>query len=471
MKKMIILISVLACYALAADYFSIYNAKGALVEKLESQRDSSVEISDVYKKNGPIYIYKKNDRYKNKNLNVRIDTTLFVKKESLKKNDFWIEIEKNQNFLLCFESSNYYSSSLKGESVNDSCVLFEGIPLVGSSYVSVEDIDGKELYKVNIAIGMKFIDLTRSKHRLGFYGNDYELKVNRIYGDSVLDMKNRIYPDPERIVSLNDKYLVDTYLATNCEIASVLSDEISINPKLTNKERNEISKSWAKRKRDVKGNKCSVNDTAANTLTLYQAIMYANYRSLKDGLKPYYKFEKTNRKSNVILAEGKYVISLLNFDKSDETNVMVTVDELSDGYRLPYYDEWMVFARAGDLNNRSIWGNAESVEKVLEYAWIGDKTSNLYASKPVGLLKPNKYGLYDVFGLTGEFVLFEKNNPFKNHYKTPSCLKGGNLKTRLEKSLYEAHVFPYWKSLNYGYSDFNFGASLGGVRLVRKLKK
>ncbi|MBQ5610279.1 MAG: hypothetical protein IIU83_01635 [Fibrobacteraceae bacterium] len=27
-------------------------------------------------------------------------------------------------------------------------------------------------------------------------------------------------------------------------------------------------------------------------------------------------------------------------------------------------------------------------------------------SKPVGLLKPNGYGLYDVFGLVEEFVLF-----------------------------------------------------------------
>ena len=61
-------------------------------------------------------------------------------------------------------------------------------------------------------------------------------------------------------------------------------------------------------------------------------------------------------------------------------------------------------------------------------------------------------------------------NPFKRQGNAPSCLKGGDLKTRMRHSANEIYIEPYWKWLNYGYGQPNFGGAIGGFRLVRRLK-
>ena len=94
----------------------------------------------------------------------------------------------------------------------------------------------------------------------------------------------------------------------------------------------------------------------------------------------------------------------------------------------------------------------------------------LYASKPVGMLNANGYGLYDVFGLVDEFVLFPGQNPFKIMRDSPSCLKGGNYRVQLSLDENKMYIDPYWKSINFGYSKVNFGFQSGGFRLVRKVK-
>ena len=133
----------------------------------------------------------------------------------------------------------------------------------------------------------------------------------------------------------------------------------------------------------------------------------------------------------------------------------------------------MIFARGGDLTNDAPWGDSSAnVEQALEYAWFGVKESEIdfkNDSKPVGLLKPNGYGLYDVFGLVEEFVLFELNNPFLKLTNKPSCNKGGNYWTVLSHKIGIVDIDPYWKWLNYGYSKMNFGGAIGGFRLVRRL--
>ena len=141
---------------------------------------------------------------------------------------------------------------------------------------------------------------------------------------------------------------------------------------------------------------------------------------------------------------------------------------------MPYYNEWMIFARGGDLKNDAPWGDSSArVEEALEYAWFGAKESEIdfnRASKPVGLLKPNGYGLYDVFGLVEEFVLFESQNPFSLLQNKPSCKKGGDYCTVLSHQFGKVDVGPYWKWINYGYTSPNYAGGMGGFRLVRKIR-
>ena len=187
-------------------------------------------------------------------------------------------------------------------------------------------------------------------------------------------------------------------------------------------------------------------------------MKYANARSIREGLKPYYIFSTTQTDIVQILSKGKYVISNFNFSKHSDEFIQVSVDYSSDGYRLPYYDEWMMFARGGNKTRHAPWGNfSEKIKEVSKYAKF-DSEKNYGDSEPVGQLQPNQYELYDFLGLVEEHVLFEQTNPFNYYNGSPSCFKGGSIHSD-------------WKKINYGYTSANYySANLGGFRLIRKLK-
>ena len=68
-------------------------------------------------------------------------------------------------------------------------------------------------------------------------------------------------------------------------------------------------------------------------------------------------------------------------------------------YRLPSEAEWEYAARAG-TNTSYFWG--EDVKKSSDYAW--DPDNSKFSSMPVGLKKPNQFGLYDMIGNVHEWT-------------------------------------------------------------------
>jgi len=386
------------------------------------------------------------------------------------KDTFWIEAEKNQSMLICFEdrSINTFNIDVVEKASNDSCIYATMPSVISLVQLSVKDSYLKDVI-VNLVVGMKYLDLHSSVVKLGYNGEYYTLKD----GQTMDIEQNRIYQDPERYHIINAKYLVDKYPVTNCEFMSLMYDELNFKHVYANGLQKNIDNFWKKRRDKVGSEKCVTNDSAANVVFLYQALVYANKRSLAEGLEPYYIIEKTNFGKSMLFLDSSFIVlnSEIRGGKNKNSWVKVTVNSKSNGYRLPYYDEWMIFARGGDSKGTAIWGDSSVVlKKVLEYAWIGDLSDyDLHLSKPVGLLQPNGYGLYDVFGLVGEFVLFPGINPFKNQLNSPSCLKGGDYKTRINYKANEIYINPYWKELNYGYSKITFGGGMGGFRLVRRL--
>ncbi len=415
-----------------------------------------------------------------------------LKRSSLNA-ETWLEVEKNDSLNICIDSKvRTWETSLDTEVLNDSCLKFQVPTLIGVYPINVKFPDSDSAYKINLVVGMKYLNF---KNEETLYGKD----LFQMYGS--------------KMVYVTGTYLVDEYPVTNCEITQLMWDEIPLNPK-----DHQIEKEWSERKKSsMRNEKCDAHDSAANMISLYMAMMYANARSIREGLKPYYKFSATKYRNIKIIEpeSGEYDDSIINpryqyvaihyrdytkqrkgplhqyiimsydFSNHEEKAIHVSADSTSDGYRLPYYDEWMMLARGGEKKAMTPWcNNSTKIKDVTKYARFA-KYKEHVKTEPVGQLLPNGYGLYDVLGLVEEHVLLEDHNwlrpnsyiminpggperaeicrpgdcPYclKEGENCPSCLKGGSL-------------FHDWKRINYSYrSEDRYTGYSGGFRLIRNI--
>lgn len=93
-------------------------------------------------------------------------------------------------------------------------------------------------------------------------------------------------------------------------------------------------------------------------------------------------------------------------------------------YRLPTDQEWEYACRAGSGSKYSFGNSAKALR---EYAWFSSNANQKY--HPVGLKKPNGYGLYDMHGNVAEWVVDDPNS-LKNETLSlyPRVVRGGSWK-------------------------------------------
>jgi formylglycine-generating enzyme len=130
--------------------------------------------------------------------------------------------------------------------------------------------------------------------------------------------------------------------------------------------------------REIMGIKASNSigdDLPVVDVTWYDAIRFCNARSRKDGLEPVYSYTEI---FGPVIKNCEY---LENF----------FVDYEKNGYRLPTEAEWEYACRSGS-KTRFFWGS----EMDGDFAWSEINTDPVI--RPVGLKKPNAWGLYDMAG-------------------------------------------------------------------------
>jgi len=131
----------------------------------------------------------------------------------------------------------------------------------------------------------------------------------------------------------------------------------------------------------------------------YDAIIFCNKLSVREGLSPAYKINGSVNPSD--WGEAPYIyMEEYGDDIVGDTEKWNAVEIISgsNGYRLPTEAQWEYACRAGTTTN---WfGDKEEMD---EYAWYDNGDSPYAKTHQVGLLKPNQWGLYDIIGNVWEW--------------------------------------------------------------------
>jgi len=390
MKKSLTLFFISSFLVFAGEKYGVYDPQGNRVSTFEAEPHELLEKAKQSKSVQP-----------NRNLYI---SSLEKSKNSKPTSRYrynaekgaYVEVLKKETFSLCPSKEikgtwiSKYSVALTAEN----CLSVQAPNLSGTSLVLFLHNSGK-IDTIQVLVNQSYIQMRDYQHRIWVVDTNskeysyrtifsYPNGVNKKYDPDVVQPGNyesRTYSknlivDKTKLTIPEADYYINTYkyYKEGSNIDSVRHEKINnsmrkyIYPKNENFKESELPY--------IEGFR----------------VGFANDRSKEEGLDTAYLYKiPTNSISN-----NKNLILL-----SDVFNF--SIDTSASGYRLPYEDEWFYLMRAG-ASTTYYWGNEDDSLTVSRYAWVSP-----IGVKPVAKLKPNKFGLYDMIGMTTEEITILKN--------------------------------------------------------------
>lgn len=173
------------------------------------------------------------------------------------------------------------------------------------------------------------------------------------------------------------------------------------------------------------------------------ACEYCNWLSAKNKLTQCYKIVKTG------------------------TNYQISCNFQANGYRLLTEAEWEFAARGGTLSKGYIYSGSNDINQVAYYGYNSDNKPH-----PVGQLKPNELGIYDMSGNAWEYVWDFYDSKYYNSSPSESpsgpdkgiyrVLRGGCLIRNAAMCKVSSRYYGLWQ---------NFHGNVNGFRMARNAEK
>lgn len=168
-------------------------------------------------------------------------------------------------------------------------------------------------------------------------------------------------------------------------------------------------------------------------ITWYGAVLYCNWLSKKEGLKPCYDLKDWS----------------CNLEAS--------------GYRLPTEAEWEYAAQGGANTTPTVYAGSDNIEEV---AWYG--TPQIY---PVGLLEPNELGLYDMSGNVWEWVYDRYYSEFYSESQEENPIGPENRRNRVHRGgAWSSYSGDCQRVTKRGFAYPHEGGDYIGFRVVRAIE-